>query len=85
MSQYVRVKRLKQTIFLNCEPTDTVMDVKTKLQQFAGKGPDDIRLLADNNPLDETKTLADLKVENDAVVCMVFMKEDGNEKTDPFC
>lgn len=31
---YVRVKRKKQTIFLHVEPTDTVLEVKQKLQDL---------------------------------------------------
>ena len=31
---YVRVKRNKTTIFLHVEPTDTVLEVKQKLQEL---------------------------------------------------
>ncbi len=31
---YVRVKRLKTTYFLHVEPTDTVLEVKQKLQEL---------------------------------------------------
>lgn len=31
---YVRVKRSKTTIFLHVEPTDTVLEVKQKLQEL---------------------------------------------------
>jgi hypothetical protein len=33
-SMYVRVKRKKTTIFLHVEPTDTVLEVKQKLQEL---------------------------------------------------
>ena len=33
-SMYVRVKRLKTTYFLHVEPTDTVLEVKQKLQEL---------------------------------------------------
>lgn len=33
-SMYVRVKRNKTTIFLHVEPTDTVLEVKQKLQEL---------------------------------------------------
>jgi len=41
---YIRVKRKKTTIFLHVEPTDTVLEVKQKLQDLveqvcAGSGP----------------------------------------------
>lgn len=31
---YVRVKRIKTTIFLHVDPTDTVLEVKQKLQEL---------------------------------------------------
>ena len=31
---YIRVKRLKATYFLHVEPTDTVLEVKSKLQEL---------------------------------------------------
>ena len=31
---YVRIKRSKTTIFLHVEPTDTVLEVKQKLQEL---------------------------------------------------
>ena len=34
---YVRVKRKKTTIFLHVEPTDTVLEVKQKLQDLVEK------------------------------------------------
>jgi hypothetical protein len=34
---YVRVKRKKQTFFLHVEPSDTVLEVKQKLQELVGQ------------------------------------------------
>lgn len=31
---YIRVKRKKTTVFLHVEPTDTVLEVKQKLQEL---------------------------------------------------
>lgn len=33
-SMYVRIKRQKTTIFLHVEPTDTVLELKQKLQEL---------------------------------------------------
>ena len=33
-SMYIRVKRLKATYFLHVEPSDTVLEVKSKLQEL---------------------------------------------------
>ncbi|KAF6261099.1 ubiquitin-like protein-like protein [Scenedesmus sp. NREL 46B-D3] len=79
MSMYIRVKRQKTTVFLQVEPTDTVLEVKQKLQALwtsmhcalcCLQAPDKLRLLKEK--------LADLKVENDDVVALVYLKEDGS-------
>ena len=36
-SMYVRVKHSKTTYFLQCEPTDTVLEIKLKLQALTTK------------------------------------------------
>lgn len=36
-SMYIRVKRQKTTVFLQVEPTDTVLEVKQKLQALLDK------------------------------------------------
>lgn len=36
-SMYIRVKRKKTTVFLAVEPTDTVLEVKQKLETLIGK------------------------------------------------
>ncbi len=33
-SMYIRIKRKKTTVFLHVEPTDTVLEVKQKLQEL---------------------------------------------------
>ena len=33
-SMYIRVKRKKMTMFLHVEPTDTILEVKQKLQEL---------------------------------------------------
>merc|ERR1711957_582171 len=81
---YRRVKRDTQTIFLVCEPTDTVDHAKSKLSQIIGNDtqPENIKLILQetNEPLEEGKTLADGKAENGAVVYMVFKKPDTEDE-----
>jgi len=74
----VRVKRTNQTIFLHTEPTDTIGDVKEKLSTIIKVGVDGIRLIV-NVPLEDARSLLDLKIENDSVLFMVFKKEGTNE------
>jgi len=81
-SIYVRVKRGHQTIFLNTEPTDTVNDVKGKLSGISKVPTENIRLIFNNNALEESKCLGDLKIENDSIINMVFKKEGTNDFED---
>lgn len=71
----MRVKRANQTVFLNSEPTDTVHDLKSKLSGINKVPTDNIRLIFNSNPLEESKSLNDLKIENDNVLYFVYKKE----------
>uniref|UniRef100_A0A453AXF7 Ubiquitin-like domain-containing protein n=1 Tax=Aegilops tauschii subsp. strangulata TaxID=200361 RepID=A0A453AXF7_AEGTS len=75
-SMYIRVKRNKTTYFIQCDPTETILNIKQKLQSITDHPPNNQRLilLATNNILDDSKTLADQKVENDAVVALALRK-----------
>lgn len=75
---YVRVKRSKTTIFLHVEPTDTVLEVKQKLQELVQQAPDTQRLYLEKNMLEDAKQLADLKVENDDVLALTYQLTDGS-------
>lgn len=79
MSMYIRVKRKKQTIFLHVEPTDTILEIKQKLQELIDQAPapENQLLYKNQTPLEDAKKLADLKVENDDVIALCYMQEDG--------
>jgi len=72
---YVRVKRRKQTFFLHVEPTDTILELKSKLQDLVQQPPERQQLLKETTVLEDAKKLADLKVENDDVLAVTFMQE----------
>ncbi|XP_073098677.1 uncharacterized protein [Elaeis guineensis] len=65
---YVRVKRNKTTYFVQCDPTETTLDIKQKLQNLIDQPSNNQRLtlVATNDVLDDSKTLAEQKnsVEN---------------------
>jgi transcription elongation factor B subunit 2 len=69
---YIRVKRQRSTIFLHVEPTETVLEVKQKVQQLTEQPAENQRLYLDGVNLDDAKTLAEVKVDNDAVLAVVF-------------
>ncbi|GMP35977.1 hypothetical protein CsSME_00008230 [Camellia sinensis var. sinensis] len=79
MAMYIRVKRSKTTYFLQCEPTETILDIKQKLHVLIDQPVNDQRLIlmATGEVLDDSKTLADQKVENDAVVALTLRRDDN--------
>ncbi|KAL6984930.1 hypothetical protein U1Q18_018311 [Sarracenia purpurea var. burkii] len=79
MAMYIRVKRSKTTYFLQCDPTETILDIKQKLHALIDQPVNDQRLIlmATGDVLDDLKSLADQKVENDAVVALTLRKDDN--------
>ncbi|TYJ24483.1 hypothetical protein E1A91_A08G263400v1 [Gossypium mustelinum] len=76
MAMYIRVKRSKTTYFIQCDPTETTLDIKQKLHTLIDQPVNDQRLILMNTGdiLEDSKTLADQKVENDAVVALTLRK-----------
>ncbi|KAK2996314.1 hypothetical protein RJ639_026076, partial [Escallonia herrerae] len=88
-AMYIRVKRSKTTYFLQCDATEKILDIKNKLQDLIDQPANDQRLIliATGEILDDSKTLADQKVENDAVVALTLrkdrMKKDYEKERNP--
>lgn len=63
-SMYIRVKRSKTTYFIQCEPTESTLNVKEKLQSLIDQPVNDQRLilLETGEVLEDSKSLADQKV-----------------------
>lgn len=61
---FIRVKRKKTTYFLHCEPSETTLEVKSKLQVLTDHDVDIQRLtlISNQQVLEDAKTLADQKV-----------------------
>jgi hypothetical protein len=72
---YIRVKRQKQTIFLYTDLMETIADVKKKIGDINNIPPARIRLIYNDHPLEDNKTIGDYKIENDKIVFMVYKKE----------
>eukprot|EP00357_Protocruzia_adherens_P004895 CAMPEP_0115016324 /NCGR_PEP_ID=MMETSP0216-20121206/27359_1 /TAXON_ID=223996 /ORGANISM="Protocruzia adherens, Strain Boccale" /LENGTH=119 /DNA_ID=CAMNT_0002386739 /DNA_START=8 /DNA_END=367 /DNA_ORIENTATION=- len=77
MSQYVRIKRLNQTYFIRCEPTDDVASLKSKLAVLTNQEPANVRLYLDIRLLEEHATLHDQQVTNDIVLRALYKKPAG--------
>ncbi|CAB4288885.1 unnamed protein product [Prunus armeniaca] len=75
-AMYIRVKRSKTTYFIQCEPTETSLDIKQKLHDLIDQPVSDQRLIlvSTGEVLEDSKSLADLKVENDAIVALTLRK-----------
>ncbi|KAI0502511.1 hypothetical protein KFK09_017464 [Dendrobium nobile] len=76
---YIRVKRHKITYFIQCDPTESTLDIKQKLQELVDQPTNNQRLtlVSTNEILDDSKTLAEQKVENDAIVALTLKKDDN--------
>lgn len=81
MTLVLRVKRKKLTVFVQAEPTDTVLEVKHKLHDMLSQAPEAApelqRLYRDSDMLEDSKTLADLKLDADSVLAMACRQEGG--------
>ncbi|XP_049403699.1 uncharacterized protein LOC125867301 [Solanum stenotomum] len=79
MAMYIRVKRNKTTYFIQCDPTETILQMKEKLSNLIDQPANDqqLVLLPAGDVLEDSKSLADQKVENDAVVALTLRKDDN--------
>eukprot|EP00244_Chara_vulgaris_P011716 TRINITY_DN5910_c0_g1_i1.p1 TRINITY_DN5910_c0_g1~~TRINITY_DN5910_c0_g1_i1.p1 ORF type:complete len:102 (-),score=24.47 TRINITY_DN5910_c0_g1_i1:29-334(-) len=79
-NMFVRVKRMKTTYFLHVEPSETVLEVKQKLQVLSDQPADAQRLflMPTKQLLEDHRTLGELKVENDAVVALTYKSPDSD-------
>ncbi|KAF8102553.1 hypothetical protein N665_0198s0253 [Sinapis alba] len=77
---YIRVKRMKATYFIQCDPIWTVLDVKQKLFTLTEQPVTNQRLvlMSTEEVLEDLKSLTEQKVENDAAVTLTLRK-DANE------
>lgn len=61
---YIRVKRHKITYFIQCDPTESTLDIKQKLNGLIDKPVhlQRLTLMSTNDILEDSKTLAEQKV-----------------------
>jgi len=74
----LRVKRFKTTVFLECTTKDKVEDLRRKLGAALKEDPATLRLATDDaNHLADHKTVAELGLQNDALIFALRQLENG--------
>ena len=68
-----------KTITLDVEPSDTIENVKAKIQDKTEIPPELIRLIFRNVQLEDYKTLADYNIQNEDIIYHVLRLRGGNQ------